>query len=61
MQTFTLDYSVQQHFTHIMFSYNLQNNICLEERAMVQQNFHLENCQSSYIFFTIYSFLRPSN
>lgn len=50
MQTFTLNYSVQQHFTHIMFSYNLQNNICLEERAMVQQNFHLENCQSSYIF-----------
>lgn len=26
MQTFTLDYSVQQHFSYIMFSNNLQKN-----------------------------------
>lgn len=50
MQTFTLDCSAQQHFSCIMFSNNLQKNICLEEQSMIQQNFHLENSQNSYIF-----------
>lgn len=51
MHIFTLDYSVQRDFSYIMFSNNLQKNICIEEQAMVQQNYHLENCQNSDIFF----------